>query len=419
MKQTLSALHKLFPNRAVHWVGPLIAAGVLACVVAISLAGSGVLDLSATTPHPQGWAQALHYVFLRSTTHHAGDAGPVPDLDSPALIAKGATYYQRNCSHCHGAPGMGQSPIALSMRPQPPYLVASYNDLSPGGLFRVIDHGIKYSGMPAWPTRGRGDEVWAAVAFVRAMPRMASADYLKLAWPPETADIGATKLKIMDTGAKSYRYAMPIAINPGLAPYGNITPAVGFEGGFEGGRDGDPIANCAQCHGFDGAGRGSGAFPNIALLNASYIKRALVQYRSGARVSGYMQPVAVELSDGQIDAIAQYFARQPKRQSVGISALPEVLAVGGALAARGDAKRGVPACASCHGEVGASPKGYSAIDGQYPTYLRDQIKLFRSSIRGAGSQMAKAAHALTDREIDAVSLYYAAGEPGAARIRVH
>ena len=418
MNIRLGIIAKLFPKHPLAWIGPLVATGLVFGAVALLVIMSGVLDLSATTPHPQGWAQALHYVFLRSTTHHASDAGPVPDLDSPALIAKGATYYQRNCSHCHGAPGMGQSPIALSMRPQPPYLVASYNDLSPGGLFRVIDHGIKYSGMPAWPTRRRGDEVWAAVAFVRAMPRMASADYLKLAWPPAVADIGATRLKIMDMGAKSYRYPMPIAINPGLAPYGNITPAVGFEGGFEGGRDGDPIANCAQCHGFDGAGRGSGAFPNIALLNASYIRRALEQYRSGARVSGFMQPVAVELSDGQIDAIAQYFARQPKRQPVAISASPELLAVGGALAARGDTKRGVPACASCHGEEGASPKGYSAIDGQYPTYLRDQIKLFRSGIRGAGSQMAKAAHALTDREIDAVSLYYATREPGSARIVV-
>lgn len=154
-----------------------------------------------------------------------------------------------------------------------------------------------------------------------------------------------------------------------MESYRYAAPAAGFDDQAMGG---SLIAGCVGCHGPDGAGRGAGAFPNIALLNQDYIRGALIGYRAGIRHSGFMQTVAVQLSDAQIDALARYYAAQPKRQSQAIAAAPEMLALGGKIATAGDAVRGIGACATCHGQQGASAKGFSALDGQFPNYLAGQ-----------------------------------------------
>ena len=62
----LSLVGILFPRRLGHWFGPILAAGVLAGLVALLVITSGIANLAASTPHPQGWAALLHYVFKRS-----------------------------------------------------------------------------------------------------------------------------------------------------------------------------------------------------------------------------------------------------------------------------------------------------------------------------------------------------------------
>jgi len=39
-------------------------------------------------------------------------------------------------------------------------------------LFQVVNHGLKFTGMPEWPVRDRDDEVWAMVAFLKKMPEL-------------------------------------------------------------------------------------------------------------------------------------------------------------------------------------------------------------------------------------------------------
>ena len=111
-----------FPARLTQWIGPLIAAGAAAALVAMLVVASGIVDLSAAKPHPEGWARFLHYTFARSTAFHAGPKPPA-DIDSPVRIAAGAAYYGQVCARCHGGPGFGQNPVVLSMHPRPQYLV--------------------------------------------------------------------------------------------------------------------------------------------------------------------------------------------------------------------------------------------------------------------------------------------------------
>ncbi|MEF9482055.1 c-type cytochrome [Ralstonia sp. 1B3] len=74
---------------------------------------------------------------------------------------------------------------------------------------------------------------------------------------------------------------------------------------------------CATCHGAKSVA--PQPFPALEGLPAEYIVKQLLDYRSGARQSSVMQPVARELSDSDITAVARYYAAQARP---GTAALP-------------------------------------------------------------------------------------------------
>lgn len=75
------------------------------------------------------------------------------------------------------------------------------------------------------------------------------------------------------------------------------------------GRDG--VAACAACHGAEGAGNQPAGFPAMRGLTAGYIAQSLKDYRAQNRKGGSavtMYPIAAELSDEEIDALAAHIA---------------------------------------------------------------------------------------------------------------
>ena len=86
------------------------------------------------------------------------------------------------CRPCHGSPGRQAPRIALAMTPHPPYLPPAIAGWAPDELYYIVKHGVKFTAMPAWPAGRRDDEVWAMVAFLRALPRMDARSYRALAF---------------------------------------------------------------------------------------------------------------------------------------------------------------------------------------------------------------------------------------------
>ena len=410
-RSSASVVPLLFPPRFLQWTGPLAAVAAATLLIAVAVIWSGALNLAASVPHPQGWASILHYTFKRSAAFHAAGLKPPADITSTALIEKGAVYYDRACAHCHSAPGRGQNPVALAMRPQPQYLPYVAADFTTPELFWIVKHGIKYSAMPAWPVQNRDDEVWALAAFVQRLPKMDGATYRALTG----TDLDTQAIPPFPPGAaRPVRY-QPGIVTPDATEQRIERPALGFGAA---GIDANVGRDCVACHGLDGGGRPGGAFPNIALLTEGQIAKALNDYASGARASGFMQPVAVDLTPAQIAGLAHYYARQPKHPADALTPPADLLALGARIASRGSGAERIGACASCHEYTKAAQKAYPNINGQNWRYLRDQLKLFRSGIRGGASsinQMYGAARHLTDREIDAVALFYASRPPGAPR----
>lgn len=68
------------------------------------------------------------------------------------------------------------------------------------------------------------------------------------------------------------------------------------------------LTQCQACHGINGVATFPGA-PNLAGQPADYLTRQLQHYRSGERQNEQMSVVSKNLSDADIEAIAQWYAQ--------------------------------------------------------------------------------------------------------------
>ncbi len=178
---------------------------------------------------------------------------------------------------------------------------------------------------------------------------------------------------------------------------------------------------CFTCHQIRGEGSASSEFPRLTGQAFRYLYTSLKDYASGARKSDVMEPVAKALSNDDMRDVAAYYAGEELAQSdmakwaaAKNSPASDMLTEGAALAAIGSAKRGVQACANCHGPAGAGlPPVYPYLAGQYAGYLEAQLKAFKSGSRKeSGLQiMTDIARRLSDDDIHSVAEYYASIRP--------
>jgi cytochrome c553 len=127
--------------------------------------------------------------------------------------------------------------------------------------------------------------------------------------------------------------------------------------------------NCEKCHGVDGLGRNSSAFPKLAKQNPNYF----------------------------------YLTMQAAIER------------GKQIAERGIPSQRVPICMECHGP-GPDRKNpnYPELAGQYAEYLILQLTLFKQQRRGGTAYahlMRRVAHGLTPRQMRDVASYYESLSP--------
>jgi cytochrome c553 len=127
------------------------------------------------------------------------------------------------------------------------------------------------------------------------------------------------------------------------------------------------------CHGCHGVTNYKNAWPSYRVpklgnQNAKYIEAALKEYADGARPHATMHSQAATLSDQDRADIAAYFHAE------GVN--PEVEVVGTPPAA-------TQTCVQCHGANGAKAlsEEYPALAGQYPDYIVQALKDYKSGKR--------------------------------------
>lgn len=407
---------------------------VLGMAGALLVGWSGLVSIAASSGHWNITAWFLHWTMRNAAaTQSIGISKPEDlNLGDPALILRSAGHYATGCAACHGAPGVPQSPVVKAMVPAPPRLEEKVGEWNDQELFWIVKNGIKFSGMPAWPAQDRDDEVWAQVAFLRALPSMSPAEYAALALGDGQAD------NALEAGGET---------------------TASLNGIFE-----TALTDCARCHGRDGLGRGDGpakgTFPIIAGQPAPYLYATLRAFADGMRESGFMEPPAARYAPKILKELSLHYARQPGLQptvhteigpaeealiegdtippiitaqdeagilegggDLSYGSVPQVAAagppssredlsdLGKRIALSGIRRNKIPACQSCHGAAGQAKNPYFPfLLGQPEWYLTEHLRLWREGERGGtvyAPVMHEVAQNLTDEQIEAVAAWYA------------
>ena len=169
---------------------------------------------------------------------------------------------------------------------------------------------------------------------------------------------------------------------------------------------------CAACHAADGNSIAP-ANPKLAGQHPEYLHKQMQDFKpkagkKPARDNPIMGGMVANLSEADMKSLAAYYAGQKLKPA--LAADKELAALGQKLWRGGNAEKGVPACAGCHGPAGVGiPGQYPRLAGQYSEYLAAQLKLFRDGGRSndPNGVMRGVVAKMTERDISAVAQYAA------------
>ncbi len=174
--------------------------------------------------------------------------------------AKAGQAKAANCFGCHGPNGNSANPAWPKLAGQSAgYIAKQLADFKAGQ---------------------RSDPLMASQAAGLSQTDM---DDLGAYFASQTGTQGATDKKLAAAGAKLYR----------------------------GGNKKKGVAACIACHGPTGAGNPAAKFPKLSGQHATYVEKAMKDFRSGARTNDMnkmMQNIAEKMSDKEIKAVASYIS---------------------------------------------------------------------------------------------------------------
>lgn len=258
--------------------------------------------------------------------------------------------------------------------------------------------------------------LWSAtgrVSDVQAQGRQQEGDRAKANEAQSVKTVGIMRRQSVDTSFPNFPAA---DVNNGRAIV--VGAATASDPAAQGGR---PQA-CFSCHGLDGVGDPTGAFPRLSGQPAFYLYKQLLDYASGARPNEIMTPLAKALNQQQMIDVAAYYAAQsgaPAYPPQAVDAI--VLQSGGALSAVGSAEAGIPACVNCHGPQGTGlAPSFPYLAGQYASYIELQLQAWKQGRRKNDplGVMADIASRMSPEDIRGSAAYFAAMPPPGAETRV-
>jgi len=151
--------------------------GVMAVVVFVKVTGlssratPGTIE-TAVSRQLRAWAVPADYRTR---------ANPV--LRNTESIRSGMAHFADHCAACHGNDGSGDMEMGKGMFPPAPDMrKPATQEMTDGELFYIIEHGIRFTGMPAWGTGSiEGEEdSWHLVHFIRHLPSVTAGEIAEM-----------------------------------------------------------------------------------------------------------------------------------------------------------------------------------------------------------------------------------------------
>src|SRR5271154_4886382 len=162
--------------------------GIIATLVGLSVIGlamlkTGRVNFDADQPPSDTETHLAMSAVDASTDRHAPALkNPLPA--SEETLVSGADLYMNHCAGCHGLPSNANSAFANSFNPPVPVFFKDAPDMSENQNFYIIQHGIRWSGMPAWSKTLSDTQIWQLVAFLSNVEKLPPAANKKLELQP-------------------------------------------------------------------------------------------------------------------------------------------------------------------------------------------------------------------------------------------
>lgn len=158
------------------FVGVIITIVAVAACIYVILA-KGVIPAGADSgPVPlEKWAARLS---LHATISQQAPNTPNPVQLTDANLIAGIQLYGQHCAICHGTAdgNASASPVAKGEYPKPPQLgTEGVEDDAEGVTYWKINHGIRWTGMPAWGSALSEQQMWTLTLFLKHMDKLSPA----------------------------------------------------------------------------------------------------------------------------------------------------------------------------------------------------------------------------------------------------
>lgn len=109
---------------------------------------------------------------------------PVPPTEQN--VVAGAQLYLNHCAGCHGTPSSPSTQFMHSFNPPVPAFFVSPPEMADNQNFYIIQHGIRFTGMPAWNKTLTTEQIWQIATFLSAIPNLPAAAKKSLEPAPGT-----------------------------------------------------------------------------------------------------------------------------------------------------------------------------------------------------------------------------------------
>ena len=165
--------------RTAALVGSLVTVAVVAAAGLIYVKASGLRATAA----PSGFEETVARGVRRFAVPAADAQRTNPVALSAAALAEGLAHYADHCASCHAIDGSGSTALGQGLFPKAPDMRgAATQAMTDGELFYVIEHGIRFTGMPGWTTGTADGETgsWQLVHVIRHLPKLTAAERARM-----------------------------------------------------------------------------------------------------------------------------------------------------------------------------------------------------------------------------------------------
>ena len=169
--------------------------GITLTLIALAVAGyfllkKGYVDFKADN-EPSAFEGHLAMSAVDASTERNAPEQKNPVAADEANLAAGAKLYVNHCAGCHGLPAYPDNQFGRSFNPPVPAFFKEAPDMPENQNFYIIQHGIRWSGMPAWNKTLSEAQTWQLVTFLSNVEKLPPAA-LKEFELPAGAPLAAT-----------------------------------------------------------------------------------------------------------------------------------------------------------------------------------------------------------------------------------